>query len=162
MDAALKKKLLRSFPYGLYVVTAAAEDEMAAGTVSWLSQASFEPPLIMVGIKADSYLHSVIQKGRSFAINILTKENEAVAPDFFRSTEVDGDKINGHAYEPGPETGAPLITELPAWIEVNIVNAVKTGDHTIFVGEIVNVGRRGEEAEIVPLTTVNTKWSYGG
>ena len=49
MDPQAKKVALRAINYGLYVLTAKDGDELAAASVNWLSQASFEPPLIMVG-----------------------------------------------------------------------------------------------------------------
>jgi len=50
----VKKQTLRLLTYGLYILTAAAEGELAGGTITWLSQASFTPPLVMVGVKVDS------------------------------------------------------------------------------------------------------------
>ena len=49
MDPNAKKTTLRMIPYGLYVLTAAHPDgRVAAGTVNWVTQASFEPPLVAV------------------------------------------------------------------------------------------------------------------
>ena len=50
MDAALKKSALRLFTYGLYAVTAKHGDEVSAMTVNWISQASFDPPMIMLAV----------------------------------------------------------------------------------------------------------------
>ncbi|MCZ6720005.1 MAG: flavin reductase family protein, partial [Proteobacteria bacterium] len=55
MDGDAKKIALRMIPYGIYVLT--AEDSsgaIAAATVNWVTQTAFEPPLIVVGVKADS------------------------------------------------------------------------------------------------------------
>src|SRR5262249_55862205 len=58
MDPNAKKTALRMIPYGLYVLTAAnKEGKVAAATVNWVTQASFEPPLVVVGVKADSGGH---------------------------------------------------------------------------------------------------------
>ena len=47
MDPNVKKTTLRMIPYGLYVLTAAHSDgRISAGTVNWVTQASFEPPLV--------------------------------------------------------------------------------------------------------------------
>ena len=59
MDPDIKKKSLRQITYGLYVLSAQSREAAGAGTVNWLSQASFNPPLIMAAAKADSGLHSV-------------------------------------------------------------------------------------------------------
>ena len=56
MNLSDKKRALKMFQYGLYILTAKATDPKesmpyAAATVTWVSQASFEPPLVMVGIR---------------------------------------------------------------------------------------------------------------
>src|SRR5437764_7018749 len=51
MDPQAKKVALRAINYGLYVLTAVHDGEYGAAGVNWLSQASFEPPLVMVGVK---------------------------------------------------------------------------------------------------------------
>jgi flavin reductase (DIM6/NTAB) family NADH-FMN oxidoreductase RutF len=49
-----KKVVLRMIPYGIYVFTADAEGNLAASTVNWVTQSAFAPPLVVVGVKADS------------------------------------------------------------------------------------------------------------
>ncbi len=160
MDPEVKKKVLRMISYGLYVMTARDGDQYAAGTVNWLSQASFQPPLIMVGVKADSGLHALIERTGQFAVNILASGQKDVAAAFFRGTQVEGDRINGYAFEPGPKTGAPLLLDLPAWFEARVTDAVKRGDHTVFVAEVINAGLRQPDAK--PLLLSETGWYYGG
>ncbi len=54
MDPALKKQALRLFTYGLYAVTSAQGDDINAFTANWLTQVSFEPPLLAVSIENNS------------------------------------------------------------------------------------------------------------
>ena len=160
IDPDVRKKVLRSLTYGLHVLTAIADGEVAAGTVTWLSQASFNPPLVMVGVKADSRLHAVVERAGAFAVNVVDGEHAAVAAAFFRPTQVVGDRINGFAFEPGPQTQAPLLVDLPLWFEAKVVDSIKRGDHTVFVAELLAGGVRDEAAE--PLALRSTAWSYGG
>ena len=160
MDVDVKKQTLRLLTYGLYVLTAADGDKLAAGTVNWLSQASFSPPLVMVGVKADSGVHALIERTGQFAVNILAAGQTDEATAFFRPSEVEARKINGLAFEPGPETGAPLLIDLPAWFEARVTDTVKRGDHTVFVAEVIGVGLRDPEAK--PLEMWDTGWFYGG
>lgn len=160
MDQAVKKKALRLFTYGLYVQTARHEGELAAGTVNWVSQASFNPPLVMVAVKADSHLHTVIERSGRFALNVLSAEQQSIAQDFFRPTQVSGQTLNGHPFEEGPATGSPLLTELPAWVECQVTDTVKRGDHTVFVAEVIEAGVRDEEAKALDMW--NTGWFYAG
>lgn len=160
MEAAARKRVLRMMTYGLYVLTAAADGDLAAGTVTWLSQASFAPLLVMVGIRRDGHVHQVVDRSRAFAVNVLASTQQAIASAFFRSSVADGGRINGYAFERGPATGAPLLLDLPAWFEARVSDAVIRGDHTVFVAEVVGYGLRDPDA--APLTLTATPWSYAG
>ena len=71
MDTEAKKKALRMINYGLYVLSARDDRGHAAATVNWLSQASFSPALVMVGVKSDSNTLAAIKKSLHFAVNVL-------------------------------------------------------------------------------------------
>lgn len=160
MDPQIKKQALRLLTYGLYVVTAADGNNVAAGSVNWLSQASFEPPLVMVAIKKDSGLHAIVAGNGALAVNVLAAGQKEAASAFFRSTEVKDGKLNGYAFEPGPKTGAPLLLDLPAWFEARVTDAVERGDHTVYLAEVINAGLRDSEAK--PMVLRDTGWFYGG
>jgi flavin reductase (DIM6/NTAB) family NADH-FMN oxidoreductase RutF len=158
MDPAAKKKALRLLSYGLCVATSRDDQGPAAGTINWISQSSFTPPLVMVAIKADSGLHRAVSASRVFAVHIVGKSQKGLATAFFRGAEPANGKLNGYAVETG-QTGAPLLLAPPAWFECRVVNEVPGGDHTIFVGEVVDAGVRSDEEA---LTLRETGFAYGG
>lgn len=160
MSPAIKNPTLRLLSSGLYVLTVAYDGQIAAGTVNWLSQASFNPPLVMVGIRIKSRIHSLVEKSRTFAISIPAEGQKEIAQAFFRPSKIEPGRINGYPYESGPATGAPLLLDLPAWFEARVTDVVKGGDHTVFVAKVLNSGLRDEKAK--PLALGDTKWSYGG
>ena len=139
MDQNLKKTALRMIPYGLYVLTADSNTGAAAATVNWVTQASFTPPLVAVGVKADSGAHAVIKEANAFALNVLGKGQQAMAYTFFKPAERQGSTISGEPYRPGT-TGAPILDNAPAYVECRLVATVEKGDHSIFVGEVVEAG----------------------
>ena len=160
MDPQIKKETLRLLNYGLYVVTATDGDAVAAGSINWLSQASFQPPLVMVAVKADSGLGAIIKRSHAFAVNVLESGQKDVASAFFRPTELKDSRLNGYTFENGPKTGAPLLTDLPAWFEARVTDAIERGDHTVYVAEVVDAGMRDSETE--PMLLRDTGWAYGG
>jgi flavin reductase (DIM6/NTAB) family NADH-FMN oxidoreductase RutF len=167
MDANAKKTALRMIPYGLFVLTAADKDgEVAAATVNWVTQASFAPPLVVVGVKADSGAHAVIKRSRAFALNVLGKGQQAAAFAFFKPTNREGDLINGEPVRAG-STGAPLLDSTPAYVECRVVEIVEKGDHSIVIGEVVDAGVRGDIAgrpddATLWLKDLGEKTFYGG
>jgi flavin reductase (DIM6/NTAB) family NADH-FMN oxidoreductase RutF len=160
MDAQQKKVALRAITYGLYVLTARDGDQFAAAGINWVTQTSFDPPLVAVGVKTDNDSHGLIEATGKFAVNVLGDDQLDIAKAFFRSTKVEDGKLNGYAFEDGPSTGSPLLVDLPYWWEATVTDTVKGGDHTIFVGEVVNAGVRNADA--LPLNLRATGMNYGG
>jgi len=160
MDPQAKKIALRAINYGLSVLTAVDGDDYAAAGINWISQASFEPPLVMVALKSDSDSHAIVERSGAFAVNVLGDDQLDVAKAFFRSTTVEGDTLNGFRFEPGPATGAPLLVDLGYWFEARVTDTIKRGDHTVFVAEVVDAGVRDES--VTPLVLRSTGMNYGG
>jgi len=158
MDPNDKKKTLRLLTYGLYVATSRDANGYAGGTINWLSQSSFSPPLIMAGIQRESSLHQAIAASRVFAVHIVGRSQRELASSFFKGAATAGATINGFRFEPGV-TGAPVLVDPPAWFECRVVDEVRRGDHTIFIGEVVAAGVRREEE---PLTLRDAGFAYGG
>jgi flavin reductase (DIM6/NTAB) family NADH-FMN oxidoreductase RutF len=158
MDPNDKKKALRLLTYGLYVATSRDAQGYAGGTINWLSQSSFSPPLIMAGIQRESSLHQAISASHVFAIHIVGQSQKDLAMSFFKGAAVNGDTLNGFRFEPGI-TGSPVLVDPPAWLECRVVDELRRGDHTIFVAEVVAAGVRREEP---PLTLRETGFFYGG
>ncbi len=170
MDANHKKQALRMIPYGLYVLAAKSgpgENQLATSTVNWVTQASFEPPLVAVGVKKDSVSHAVIKDAGAFALNVLGKDQQDLAFAFFKHVEPDGDTIAGQPFTLGATTGAPILTNTPAYIECQLKETVEIGDHSVFVGEVVGAGV-AQQAEGRPddhtleLRDLGEKTFYGG
>ena len=160
VDPQAKKVALRAINYGLSVLTAVDGDDYAAAGINWISQASFEPPLLMVALKADSDSCAVVTRAGTFAVNVLGEDQLDVAKAFFRSTVVEDGTLNGYGFDPGPATGAPLLTDLAYWFEARVTDTVVRGDHTVFVAEVVDAGVRDDT--VTPLSLRATGMNYGG
>jgi len=158
MDANTRKKVLRLIPYGLFVATSRADQQIGAGTINWVTQTSFTPPLVVVAIQLDSSLHETIAASRVFALHVIRKNQKDMATAFFKGAQPDGDTLNGYRIESGA-TGAPILLDAPAWFECRVVDEIRRGDHTIFVGEVMEAGLRRDEE---PLTLRDTGFFYGG
>lgn len=158
METASRKKAMRLLTYGLYVVTAREGSRIAAGTITWLSQSSFQPPLVMAGIQRNSSLHRTIEAARGFAVHVVGRSQKELATSFFKRARVVGDTLNGYRFHPGV-TGAPVLDDVLAWLECRVVEEVRRGDHTVFLGEVVASGTGREEE---PLTLRDAGLAYGG
>ena len=154
-------------PYGLYILTAAnLEGRIAAATVNWVTQASFEPPLVAVAVRADSHAHAIIRETKAFVLNVLGKGQQALAYKFFKPAERQGQTVSGEPFRSGA-TGAPILMNTPAFIECTLEAMVEKGDHSLFVGKVVEVGLtkppegRADDATLW-LKDLGEKVFYGG
>lgn len=155
---AAKKTALLMIPYGLYVLTTRDGEELNAGTVNWVTQCSFKPPLVAMGVKQDSRLYAMLKSSGVFALSFLESGQKDLAFAFFRPVQVEGTTIGGHEFETY-ETGAPVIAAAPAWVEGRVVGEIAAGDHSCVVGEVTNAGVK-REAPILTLAECGVK--YGG
>jgi flavin reductase (DIM6/NTAB) family NADH-FMN oxidoreductase RutF len=160
MDPRSKKTALRMITHGLYLLSVKHKERLNASTVSWLSQASFRPPLVMVGVKADTLTHKMVEESGRFAINLLALDQTAMAQAFFKPVEQDGNQLSGYVFEPSPVSGAPIFVDAPAWFECQVLDIVKNGDHSVVVAEVVEAGVR--QADAAPMALRDTVWHYGG
>jgi flavin reductase (DIM6/NTAB) family NADH-FMN oxidoreductase RutF len=167
MDANHRKTALRMIPYGLYLLSGVDRNgRVAASTVNWVTQASFEPPLVAVGVKADSGAHEIIKDAGAFALNVLSRDQQSIAFTFLKSLERYGDAIGGESFRAGA-TGAPLFPSALAFLDCRLVDTCERGDHSLFVGEVVDAGvarditGRPDEATLT-LRDLGDKTFYGG
>ena len=167
MDAQTKKTALRMIPYGLYVLTAESKDaRVAASTVNWVTQASFEPPLVAVGVKADSATHEIIKEAGVFALNVLGKDQQSLAFTFFKSLDREGDSIGGQTFSIG-KSGAPVLDDAAAVLECSLVDTLEHGDHSVFLGEVQQANVKREisgrpDLETLALADLGETTFYGG
>ncbi len=166
MDAGAKKTALRAIPYGLYVLAAETSSGVTAATVNWVTQASFEPPLVAVGVKKDSAGHAIVKEAGVFALSVLGKGQQGQAFAFFKPAEREGDKIGGEVFRKG-STGAPILSSAVAAIECEVVTTVEEGDHSLFVGRVVDAALQSEisgrpDDATLTLKDLGEKTFYGG
>ena len=159
MDLQAKKIALRKIPHGVYIVGVKQDSHLNAFTATWLTQVSFTPPLVAVGVKKDSHSLEMIKHDRVFSVNLLGKDQKSIAEHFVKPASVVGEKLTEVRYHPG-KTGAPVLEEAIAYFECELCEiANERGDHAVVIGEVVEAGVRKDEPA---LTLIETGWHYGG
>jgi flavin reductase (DIM6/NTAB) family NADH-FMN oxidoreductase RutF len=159
VDPKLRKEILRGLTYGVYVVTARHEERWAGATITWLSQCSRKPPLVMMGVRKGSGLHEVLRGAGTGAVHLLGAGQKEMAADFLQGPSFEKGALNGHPCS--MEGPFPVLAEAPGWLGLEVREWVEGGDHEVLVAEVVAVGRPGEELG-EPLDLRRTGWSYGG
>jgi len=167
MDDQAKKTTLRMIPYGIYVMTAEAKGSApAAATVNWVTQTSFAPPLVAIGVKTDSGVYAATRASGHFVLNMLGKGQQGAAFTFFKPAELEDGKLSGE--EIGwAANGAPILKSAPAAVECKLVEVVEVGDHHTFIAEVTNVHLQKEpegrpDEAILEMKDLGEKVFYGG
>ena len=159
MDLQAKKTALRKIPHGVYIIGVRQGDQLNAFTGTWLTQVSFTPPLVALGIRKDSHSFEMIKQGRVFSVNLLGKHQKSIAEHFVKPATVAGEKLKDVRHRPG-KTGAPILEEAIAYFECEVREIANDGgDHALIIGEVVEAGVPKDEPA---LTLMDTGWHYGG
>jgi flavin reductase (DIM6/NTAB) family NADH-FMN oxidoreductase RutF len=159
VDAKVRQKTLRMLSNGVYVMTSQSDGRLGAATVSWVSQASFKPPLLMAAVRRQSNVFQCMMESGIAALHIVGDRQQDIAKRFFFPTEAGHGTINGEPFEEGT-TAAPIFASLPAHIECRVDRIVDTeGDHAVVILRVVEAECR---EQVRPLTIAQTPWEYGG
>jgi len=159
MDARTRRNTLRMLSNGVYVLTSRSEDRYGAATVTWVSQASFKPPLLMAAIQRDSNVFRCLEESLTAVLHIVGDRQQEIAHRFFFPTHAEHGTINGEPFAEG-RTAAPVLSNLPAHIECRVERIVDTdGDHAVVILRVVKAECR---EPVRPLTIAETPWEYGG
>lgn len=108
-------------------------------TLAWAMPTSISPPLVAISISPRRHSHALIEETKEFVVNIPTM-------DILKETMFCG-RASGRHHDKFKEAGltrlcgkrvkAPAIKECVAHLECTLHSQITTGDHTIFVGEII-------------------------
>lgn len=158
----LRRRVLWTMPYGLYVVGSRAGERRNGMTLNWATQLSFDPKLVGIGVEEGAFTHELIVEGGVFSLNILDREDRAIVRKFTKPVEVDleAKTLNEFPYHDGV-TGAPILEQAVAYVDCEVRQQVDTGGHTLFIGEVVDSGFQKDEDTPV-LRMEDTRMSYGG
>lgn len=134
--------------HGVYVISTKLEERVNAMTAAWLSRVSFSPPLLTVAIGRARFTHNMIMDSGVFAVNILGPGQLALGRHFGMKTGRKTDKFASVEYDV-KTTGSPILRDCVAWMDCKVSAHHEAGDHTLFIGEVVDGGVIKKEAPLV-------------
>jgi flavin reductase (DIM6/NTAB) family NADH-FMN oxidoreductase RutF len=102
-------------------------------TVNSFAAVSLKPPLVLICLGHEVTIIEHFRAAKHFGINILTEGQRDLSDRFARKGQ---DRFDGLEWHPG-ETGVPLLAGVLAAIECAVHHRFTSGDHDVFVGEMV-------------------------
>jgi len=107
--------------------------------LAWVMPASVNPPLVAMSIRPERHSHALIEETKEFVVNVPTMKilKETLFCGRRSGKDYDKFKQTGLTQSPSRKVKPPIIKECIAHLECKLHSQFTTGDHTIFVGEII-------------------------
>ena len=125
---------------GVSVVATSYDGVRYGMTVNSLTSVSLEPTLMLFCCELDASLHQPVLATGVWAVSVLPATQADVASWFATRGRPGVDQFTGQTAQPGPVTGAPILEGALAWFECRTWATYDGGDHTIVVGEVLDMG----------------------
>jgi len=157
----LRRRTLWRMPLGIYLLGSAAGPRRNLMTDNGAVQVARPPKLLAVSIRNDAVTCGLVKKGRVFSLCFLKREDRALARAFTKPAEEGPEpgSLGGFQVRTG-STGAPVLAQSAAWVECEVRKEVPVGDHTLFIGEVVDCSAPDEESPLLRIE--DTRLNYGG
>jgi flavin reductase (DIM6/NTAB) family NADH-FMN oxidoreductase RutF len=147
MDPAQTYELLRNLTTPVVAITCARNGRLNGMISDGAVRCSIVPdvPRVLVQINAFHFTHEIVGETGRFALHLLhTGQVDVVTRLGFVSGR-DVDKLAGVPHRIGA-TGCPILEDCYAWFDCTVINRMATGIATLFLGQVMDVGRgRGSE-----------------
>lgn len=130
---------MRALASGVTVITSFDASARPAGmTATAFTSVSIDPPRVLVCANSDSRTAAAIAAHRAFAVNLLAVGDLELAQRF--SSRAD-DKFAGVDWETR-DPGVPALNSALAVVTCRVEQAIETGTHVIYLGEVVTTSHR--------------------
>lgn len=136
----LDRSLYLLHPYNSCLITSKSKTgKPNIMTVAWITPVSAKPPLLAMSIRSERYSYNLILESGEFVVNIpnfdlieqvlFCGRRSGREHNKFKATSLHSQKAL--------KVRAPAIKECIGHLECKVVKTLKTGDHTLIIGEII-------------------------
>jgi flavin reductase (DIM6/NTAB) family NADH-FMN oxidoreductase RutF len=124
---------LKAIPYGIYALTTPRDDQLLSLIVSWVSQVSYSPPLLMVALRHNRRAVLALRPRGLFSLSLLTQEQKPLVASLKNLDPLLG--FSEHFSERGQQEFPVLKECLVSW-QCRVLSTAEAGDHVLFIGEV--------------------------
>ncbi|MCK9557996.1 MAG: flavin reductase family protein [Candidatus Cloacimonetes bacterium] len=130
-------------------VTVKPDNSFNLITLEWFMRTSIAPPMFAISIGHSRYSYECLQENRYFNLVFPASTQKTLLTLAGSQSGRDIDKFAAGKVEsfPGKLHKLPILKDAVACFECEVVSQVKSGDHTIYVGE-VKYSWSNDEAEL--------------
>jgi flavin reductase (DIM6/NTAB) family NADH-FMN oxidoreductase RutF len=136
MSVSHLAEALGRVPSGLFILTVRHKSSDTGMLASWVMQAGFEPPMITVAVKRGRHVAEWITAEENFVLNLVGENQKSLLSHFGRGFEPGQDAFAGLAVERSAHE-LPILSDALGHLECSRRNFIDSGDHRIFLAEVV-------------------------
>lgn len=130
------RRVCGHFVTGVTVITSGIGEQGTGTTVNSFTSVSLEPPLVLFCLHNDSRLRGVVESTGAYVVNFLEGRQERLARAFAGKNTASIRDVAHHS----SATGVPVLSQALTFLACTLVEAFDGGDHTIFLGQVVELG----------------------
>lgn len=146
---AIFERLVSDLDYPMYVVTAAHGTDRAGCLVGFATQASINPPRLLVFVSKANETFRIATKADALGVHFLGADNKDLAELFGEESGDWTDKFARCDWQDGP-AGVPVLLGVRGWIVGRVLERLDGGDHVAHLLEPID----GGAAETAPPLTL--------
>jgi flavin reductase (DIM6/NTAB) family NADH-FMN oxidoreductase RutF len=137
IDPTLKRSLGQMM-HGVQVVGAHHDGVSRAYCSHWVSQVSFEEPIVMASVSPKHDTYPLIEGSGEFAVSVLAGDQVA-AGQYFSYPGRKFRYLAGEFLDVFPHTALPVVREAIAWLRCEVVDTKDMVDHRLFFARVIAV-----------------------
>ena len=154
MNLPLGDKSSNKFITNLGLITSDGPNGPGVMACEWTHHISFSPGLIAVCIRPHDATHENIKHTKEFGVNLCANDQSVMASVSGGYSGKEYDKINalkelGFEFYKANKIKAPMIKDTAMNAECKLLHEISLGDHTMFVGEVVDVSTNSNKEPLV-------------
>ncbi|NYH50595.1 flavin reductase (DIM6/NTAB) family NADH-FMN oxidoreductase RutF [Nocardiopsis arvandica] len=143
------RRVMSVFATGITVITVGG-DFPNGMTANAFGSVSLDPPLVLCCVSRTARLHGALSAGGSFAVSVLSAEQEEIARRFADHSRPHGwGQFAPPGWRLGRYTGAPLLDGALAWLECEVIQETVAGDHSVFVASVLDAATGGDRPALL-------------
>ena len=148
------KDVMARWASGVTIATTRSKASPLGMTVSSFASVSLHPAQVLICVNRNASTYAAIEESGYFAVNLLAVEHLEWGVRFAGLRPEVTDRFEGIGWLTA-QTGAPILPGVLGWLDCRLRHAFASGDHTIFVGEVVASGVYSDGA---PLLYYRRNW----
>lgn len=142
-------KALGRIASGVFLVSFTKGGKKDAMLSTFVMQAGFDPPVVVVAVNNNRPLLDVLKPGDTFVVNVMSKENMDVYKAFAKPHKEGMDRFDGIKLKDGMEH--PVLANCVSYMTCRVMSYTSAGDHQLLIAEAIDGEQLSHEEPMIHL-----------